>query len=251
MSHAHGFSPRRISMLATLCVVALAGCRSGSSKQTRDSDEDEDETEMPQTMSAPLPQQSVRWGFDSARVGEPPAAFSFGRTGSGRLGRWVVRAAPDAPSGPNVLGQEDSDRTDYRFPVAVAALPTFRDLSLSVRCKPVSGHVDQACGLVWRYRDENDYYLARANALEDNVRFYYVQNGRRVQLRGWNGKVASGVWHSLRADMRGDHVEVFFDDQKVIDAHDTRFGELGKVGVWTKADSHTLFDNLTATELAP
>jgi len=91
---------------------------------------------------------------------------------------------PDAPSTPNVLAQEDDDGTDYRFPVAVEDSLSFGDASVSVRCKPVRGRVDQACGIVWRYRDENNYYLARANALEDNVRFYYVENGRRHEVRG-------------------------------------------------------------------
>src|SRR5437667_11727946 len=89
------------------------------------------------------------------------------------IDHWIVQSAPDAPSPPNVLAQVDSDRTDYRFPVAAAPSPTFTDGSVSVRCKPVSGRVDRACGIVFRYRDENNYYLSRANALEDNVRFYY------------------------------------------------------------------------------
>lgn len=199
------------------------------------------------TLAAPPSQ----WTFDGMSPGAPPTGFSFGRTGSGRPGHWVVRAVADAPSPPNVLTQEDSDRTDYRFPVAVADTPVFGDVSVSVRCKPVGGHVDRACGIVWRYRDENNYYLTRANALENNVRFYYVQNGRRVQLKGWDGPVQSGIWHTLRADMRGDHVEVYFDGRKRIDARDSRFTGPGKIGVWTKADSYTLFDDLVAISLTP
>ncbi len=194
---------------------------------------------------------SVVWNFDSLPTGAPPAGFSFARTGSGRPGQWVVRAIPDAPSGSNVLAQEDSDRTDYRFPVAVADAPTFGDVSVSVRCKPVGGHVDRACGIVWRYQDANNYYLTRANALEDNVCWYYVQNGRRIEVKRVHVRVASGVWHSLRADMRGDHVEVYFNGTKLIDVHDSRFSAPGKVGVWTKADSHTLFDDLTAKAVVP
>jgi len=195
--------------------------------------------------------QPVTWNFDSMRPGETPVGFTFARTGSGRMGRWVVHTDGDAPSAPNVLAQEDSDRTDYRFPVAVADGPTFADVSLSVRCKPVGGRVDRACGVIWRYQDENNYYLTRANALENNVCWYYVQNGRRVEVKRVNVSVASDVWHSLRADMRGDHVEVYFDDKKLIDVRDSRFTAAGKVGVWTKADSRTLFDNLTATPLTP
>src|SRR2546422_10050731 len=149
---------------------------------------------------------AVTWHLDSMPAGQPPAGFSFGRTGAGRVGHWIVQSAPDAPSPPNVLAQVDSDRTDYRFPVAAAPSPTFTDGSVSVRCKPVSGHVDRACGLVFRYQDENNYYLTRANALEDNVRFYYVKNGRRILLANWSGKVTSGAWHELRVDIQGDHV---------------------------------------------
>src|SRR5437867_1077378 len=197
------------------------------------------------------PQAPATWTFDGATPGAAPPGFSLVRTGSGRVGRWVVRAATDAPSAPNVLAQEDSDRTDYRFPVAVADSPLFGDVSVTVKCKPVSGRVDQGCGIVWRYQDVNNYYLTRANALEDNVCWYYVQNGRRIEVKRVGIKVASGMWHTLRADMRGDHVEVYFNGQKLIDVHDSRFSAPGKVGVWTKADSHMLFDDLTATALAP
>jgi hypothetical protein len=145
------------------------------------------------------------------------------------------------------LAQTDADSTDYRFPVAVANEPLLRDLHLSVRCKPVSGQVDQACGLVFRFRDADNYYVTRANALENNVRLYHVVKGDRRQFAGWNGKVSSGAWHSLRVDAKGDHFEVYWDDKKVMDAHDTTFSEPGKVGLWTKADTVTYFDNLSVS----
>ncbi len=146
-----------------------------------------------------------------------------------------------------MLAQVDADTTDYRFPVAVANEPSLRDVKLSVRCKPVSGTVDQACGLVFRYRDQDNYYITRANALEDNVRLYHVVKGDRRQFAGWNGKVSSGAWHSLRVDAKGDRFEVYWDDKKVIDAHDGTLTDAGKVGLWTKADSVTYFDDLTAS----
>ena len=263
---------RANALLASVIVVtALLGCRS----QSKGKDDDDDEDERPKAgataaargstagsaaigtaagsttpPSTPrVAQSAVTWNFDAASAGSQPPGFSFVRTGSGRPGRWVVRPAPDAPSGPNVLAQEDDDPTDYRFPIAVEDSASFKDVNLSVRCKPVDGKVDRACGIVWRYRDENNYYLARANALEDNVRFYYVENGRRREVKGWNGKVTSGAWHELRAEMRGNTVHVYFDGTKVIDASDARFPTAGKVGVWTKADSRTQFDNLTATPL--
>src|SRR6267154_2868844 len=154
---------------------------------------------------------AVAWHFDSLPVGQPPAGFAFGRTGGGRAGRWVVQSAPDAPTPPNVLAQVDSDRTDYRFPVAAGLSPSFTEGSVSVKCKPVSGRVDRACGLVFRYQDENNYYVTRANALEDNVRLYHVVGGRRRQFAGWNGKVAGQTWHALAVEARGNRFQVFFD----------------------------------------
>jgi len=187
--------------------------------------------------------------FDDDAAGAPPAGFSFGRTGGGPLGRWLVRAEAGAPSGANVLAQLDADDTDNRFPVAVMNEPSLRDVRVSVRCRTVSGRVDQACGLVARYRDENNYYVTRANALEDNIRLYTVRDGQRHQLASWSGRVTPNAWHQYRFDLRGDHLEVFWDGQRVLDHHDTAFSEAGRVGVWTKADSVTYFDDLRAEAL--
>jgi len=184
------------------------------------------------------------WNFDKEVAGKAPPGFTFSRTGNGKLGRWVVQDEKGAPSGSHVLAQLDSDDTDYRFPIAVANEPSLRNLRLSVRCKPVSGKVDQACGLVFRYRDENNYYVTRANALEDNVRLYYMPNGRRYQFASWSGRVSSGYWHELRADANGDRFEVYWDGKKVIDASDKTFPDGGRIGLWTKADSVTYFDDL-------
>jgi len=189
---------------------------------------------------------ATRFDFESDKPGEAPHGFSFGRTGKGPAGTWVVQAVEDAPSGKNVLVQTDADRTDYRFPIAYVG-PAMKDLRLTVKCKPVSGKGDQGCGLIFRLKDDDNYYVARANALEDNVRLYHVVKGDRRQFAGWNGKVASGKWHDLAIEAQGDHFQVFFDGKKVIDAHDKTFTDAGKFGVWTKADSVIQFDDLTAT----
>jgi hypothetical protein len=189
------------------------------------------------------------WTFDADRPNASPAGFSLARTGSGRPGSWIVRADPEAPSMPNVLAQLDTDGTDDRFAVAVVDEPSLRDVKLSVRCKPVSGSVDQACGLVFRYRDHDNYYLTRANALENNVRLYYVKDGHRRQFEGWNGTVTGKAWHDLRVEARGDRFEVYWDGKKVIEGKDRTFSDAGKVGVWTKADSVTYFDDLSAAPL--
>lgn len=163
------------------------------------------------------------------------------------MGRWVVRTAPDAPSPPNVLAQVDDDATDYRFPVAVLEAVSLRDGRVSVRCKPVSGRVDQACGLVFRYVDENDYYITRANALEGNVRLYTVRGGRRRELASHDVEVTGNAWHEYAVELAGDRIQVFWDGHRVLDHRDSTFTDAGRVGVWTKADSVTWFDDLTAT----
>ena len=247
----------------TLVAAIVVGCRSGGK---RDDDDDDDDTGQKPAASAVAPasdtgssssidrpgsQILATWTFDSAVVGQPPPDFSFGRTGSGPLGRWVVRTAPDAPSSPNILAQEDADPTDSRFALAVVTNSSFLNLSLSVRCKPIGGKVDRACGLVWRYVDSDNYFLARANALEDNVRLYYVKDGHRRQIAGWNGKVTSDVWHTLRVDVANDHHVVYWNGAKVIDAHDRTFSAPGRIGLWTKADSRTLFDDLRVSSPTP
>jgi hypothetical protein len=198
--------------------------------------------------SAAFAEQEIMatFNFDSDTPGQPPKGFEFGLTGKGRPGKWIVQAVDDAPSGKNVLAQTDGDTTDYRFPIAYAG-PELKDLRLSVKCKPIAGKGDQGCGIIWRLKDANNYYITRANALEDNVHLYHTVNGRRVKFAGWNGKVASGAWHDLAMEMVGNHIQAFFDGKKVIDDHDDTFRDAGKFGVWTKADSIIQFDDLTAT----
>ena len=190
------------------------------------------------------------WDFQGDAVNSPPAGFGFGRTGQGREGKWIVLADPTAPSGGHVLAQTDADGTDYRFPVAFASAPEVKDLRLEVRCKAVSGKVDEACGLVFRFKDPDNYYVARANALEDNVNLYHVVKGRRREIKGWRGKVTANAWHALAVEARGDRLQVFWEGRPIIDARDDTFREAGKVGLWTKADSVTYFAALTVKPLS-
>jgi hypothetical protein len=199
--------------------------------------------------SPPATAPSYSWSFDDGALDTAPQGFSFARTGSGRQGRWLVRAEPSAPSPPNVLAQLDDDKTSFRFPLAVANQPRLVDVRVSARCKMISGRVDQACGLVARYRDESNYFVTRANALENNIRLYTVRDGKRDELASWSGTVTPHAWHEYRLELRGDHLEVFWDGQKVLDHHDSTFPDAGQVGVWTKADSVTYFDDLRAEPL--
>jgi hypothetical protein len=187
------------------------------------------------------------WDFEAEKPDTPPSGFVLARTGSGAPGRWVVRTEVGAPSGQKVLAQVDSAVSG--FALAIAQGPAPRDLRVDVHCKPISGKEDQACGLVFRYQDENNYYVTRANALENNVRLYFVKNGGREQIASWDGKVASGTWHRLGAVAKGDHLEVYWEGQKIIEKTDKTFAGPGRAGVWTKADSVTSFDDLRIESL--
>jgi hypothetical protein len=199
--------------------------------------------------------KSFTYNFDSDAVGQVPAKFHTALTGQGAKGTWVVMADGTAPSQPNVLAQTSADRTSYRFPLAIADEGSFRDLDLSVKFKPVSGREDQAAGLVWRLKDANNYYIVRANALEGNVVLYKVQNGKRTDLPlkgegrtyGKKTSVPSGQWSELRVVATGNLFEVFLGGQKLYEVEDGTFPEAGKVGLWTKADSVTHFDDLRVT----
>jgi hypothetical protein len=203
----------------------------------------------PPEVSAPLQSagQSLTYNFDSDTAGTIPAKFHGARTGQGTEGKWVVMADATAPSKPNVVAQTSTDRTDYRFPLLILDEGSFKDLELSVKFKAVSGEVDRAGGLVFRLRDANNYYIVRANALEDNYRLYHVINGSRRQFAGANFKVTSGEWHELRVECVGNKMICYFDGAKKIEATDDTFKEAGKVGLWTKADSVTHFDDLKVT----
>lgn len=178
--------------------------------------------------------------FDAAAVGQPPAGWTATRTGSGSE-KWTVEKDDTAPSKPNVLKQSSI----ATYPVCFKNDTNLKDGFVDVKFKPISGKEDQAGGVVWRLKDANNYYLARANALEDNVTVYHVVNGRRTERKSAGQKVAAQAWHTLRVDFRGQHFTVTFDGAKVLEWDDATFTEAGHVGVWTKADSVTLFDDFT------
>lgn len=182
--------------------------------------------------------------FEADAVGQPPAGFELARTGGGAEGKWVVRIEKGADKN-HVLAQESADTTDYRFPVAVLKEGVYKDVTLSVRARPLSGEVDQGFGLVWRYKDANNYYITRCNADEDNCTIYHTVAGRRRAFLNQNVKVAKNTWHTLKVEAAGDHFVVWYDGNKVLDAKDETFKDAGKVGLWTKADSVIEFDEFT------
>ncbi len=192
--------------------------------------------------------------FEGMEPGKLPRGFSSALTGKGAPPAWVITEDPTAPAGPQVVTQTSSDKTSYRFPICIYDAFTGKDPELSVSFKPISGRVDQAAGLVWRYQDANNYYVVRANALEDNVVLYKMEHGKRSDLKpedawffsyGKNAPVPAQRWSTLRVTVRGQQFSVWFDGEHLFDIQDETFSGAGKVGLWTKADSVTAFDSLT------
>jgi hypothetical protein len=198
----------------------------------------------------PASGETKKVDFSGDAVGQPPKGFVFAHTAkTGSPGKWVVQADGDN----KVLAQTDADSTRSRYPVAVMSDASAANVDLSVRIKPISGRVDQAAGLVWRYQNADNYYLVRANALENNVVVYKVENGSRTDLpvkgkgRTYGQKVTvpAGQWSTLRIVANGPLIAAYFNGTKLFEVEDTTFGQAGQVGVWTKADSVTQFDDLT------
>jgi hypothetical protein len=190
-------------------------------------------------LAAPASAQRVT--FADAPLDGMPKDFITALTGQGKPGKWAVVEDATAESG-RALAQLDADSTDYRFPLAIY-MPTFpSDVEATTRFKAISGKEDQAGGVVVRLIDRDNYYIARANALENNVHFFRVVGGRRQELAGANTKVASGVWHTLTLRAEGNRFSVSFNAKLLFSHTDRTFNSPGKVALWTKADSVTRFD---------
>ena len=177
--------------------------------------------------------------FDQTPIGSLPAGWEAGVTGIGSPA-WAVVADPTAPGRPNVLKQ--SGRGTY--PWAVKKSVTLADGFVEARFKALSGKEDQAGGIVWRWRNSRTYYVARANANENNVSLYYTTLGIRSTIKYVDAPVALHAWHTLRAEFNGRAIRVLLDGKLYIEAEDDHIKEAGTVGVWTKADSVTLFDDI-------
>lgn len=187
--------------------------------------------------------------FDRAEPGKAPAGWTVGIAGEGEP-KWTVERDDSAPSKPAVLKQSGVV-PGPSFPLCIKDGSTLKDGFVEVKFKSVSGRIDQGAGIVWRHTDNNNYYVCRANALEDNVVLYKLEKGRRKSLdivgrRGGYGvetKVASKKWHTLRVEFVGNRFKVLLNDKHLFDVEDETFRGAGKVGLWTKADSVMLFDD--------
>ena len=191
-------------------------------------------------------------GFDQSAAGSLPTGWTSAMTHNGGAPKWEILKEESAPSKPNVLAQTSTDRTSGRFPLAIYDKASIRDGSLTVTFKTISGKGDQAAGLVWRYQDPDNYYIVRANALEDNVVLYKVERRERVSLApkgspaktyGVQHRIPKQTWTRLAVTFAGNVFTVSVDGQKIMEVEDQTFSGPGKVGLWTKADSVTYFDD--------
>jgi hypothetical protein len=192
--------------------------------------------------------------FDGSKPGALPSGWAVAMTHAGGEPRWQIVSDPGAPSPPYVLAQLSQDRTAGRFPLAIWTGAAIRNGEVSVAFKTVSGTVDQAAGIVWRYQDHNNYYIVRANALENNIVLYKVEKGVRLSIApkgkpsrsyGVKHDVPKGQWNTLRIVFNDSHFSVYFNREQVFETEDQTFRNAGRTGMWTKADSVTYFDDFS------
>lgn len=188
---------------------------------------------------------TTTFNFDGSRAGTLPEGWSIRETGQPTAtATWTVVADSTAPSKPNVLALTRTEAHGSTFNLAIADNISFRDLDLTVKVKAVTGEEDQGGGPIWRCKDENNYYVCRFNPLERNYRVYKVVNGRRKQLSTTRVATEPGKWYSVRVTMIDDQIDCYLNGKKLLETKDDTFKDAGKVGLWTKADAATHFDDL-------
>jgi len=182
-------------------------------------------------------------GFDTDKINKTPTNWNEGITGMGNY-KWRVTKDELTPSKPNALAQSGVGS----FPWCVLQTSNLKDGQVSVKFKPISGRIDRSGGLIWRFKNKDEYYVARANALENNVALYYVKDGYRNTIKYVDAKVESNKYSTLKVVFKGDRIQVFLNGKKYIDLKDSHIAHGGKVGLWTKADSNTMFDDFEYIE---
>ncbi len=185
-----------------------------------------------------------RFNFDDLLLGSIPPGCLIAETGEkGQAAVWQVIEIEDAPSGKQAFALTESSNTGHIYNLALAQDSYFKDIEVSVKLKPLSGQEDQGGGLAWRVHDPNNYYAARWNPLENNFRVYVVQNGERRQLASIDVQVDPSDWHEIEIEMEGNEIEATFDSEFEIEIEDSTLSLAGMVGLWTKADAATAFDD--------
>ena len=228
-------------IVLSLSIAALASCHSNG-----------DDREPKSAHAAPQPQatprvvpQGLHLDFEQVAEGALPAGWSVAETqGAGKLATWSVGAAPDGGRALHVAAANEGGT----FNLLLSPEPQPADLAFSARVRADTGEEDRGGGLVWRAKSAGDYYVARWNPLEENLRVYKVVAGVRTLLQNADCKAAGDAWHSLRVTMVGAHIQVALDGAALLDTQDASLADAGRVGLWTKADASTWFDDLEVQE---
>jgi hypothetical protein len=240
----HSVFSRTFAILATAAaMLAAVGCNDSLAQK---------DVQPPAQREERKASKDIAIDFEKAEVGKAPHGFTAALTGGGGDVSWVIVNDPSSSAGAKALAQSSKDKTNKRYPVCVYDDFAAKDVDVSVQFKAISGEVDQAAGIVWRYRDRDNYYVVRANALENNVVLYKTQNGVRTDLKlkakdsgyGVKADVPKDKWSTLKVSAAGNSFIVYLNDKALFEVVDDTFTEAGKVGVWTKADSVTHFDDL-------
>ncbi len=198
----------------------------------------------PMSAQAETVSPTQEWSFDHEEPGVLPSQFSIGTMFDGRpAGDWQVLATERAKSPQHVLAQLMAKGAEHAYKITLVKEIVASDLNLEVSFLPIQGRADMGGGLIWRASDDRNYYLARANPLEQNIRVYRVVNGVRHLLQNFNQTIDLRGWHTLRVTHRGCQITIFYDDKQVFDLCDKTFRE-GTIGLWTKSDAVTYFDDL-------
>ena len=190
-----------------------------------------------------------QWDFEDATAGKLPEGWTAAKTGTGPGSVWKVVDDATAPKGPKVLAQTSSEGPRPLYNLCVAEGTSLANVELSVAIKAVQGKIDQGGGLVWRYKDAGNYYVVRVNPREANFRLYKVVGGKRTQIASADVEPLPRKWQTIRVVHQGDHIRCWLDGQLEIDAKDATLREPGRIGLWTKADAVSHFDNLSAGEV--
>jgi hypothetical protein len=244
------------TLLVSLALGVLAFVGPGATEARRFPDYPDDLFDVgprgPLVFGATRGLPATLFEFAKADAGKVPAGWKAAHTGKGEGSVWKVVADNTAPSKSGYALAQTAESPNAYFNLCVSDKPSIKNVELQVYFKAVKGKADQGGGLVWRYQDADNYYIARMNPLEDNFRVYKVVAGKRIQLQTKEGlKVSAGTWHTLSIRHVDDTIECSLDGKKYLEATDSTFTKAGKVGLWTKADAQTYFDDMRATDHGP
>jgi hypothetical protein len=188
------------------------------------------------------------WNFEDANTGELPPGWIATKTGEGPGSVWKIIEDPSAPAGPKVLAQTSPDGPNPLFNLCLCTTTKYADLDLKISLKPREGKLDQGGGPVWRCQDKDNYYVARLNPLENDFRLFHVIKGKRTLLtKPVQVQEPAGQWHTIRITHAGSHITCYLNDKKLIEHDDMTLFDPGMIGLWTKADAVTSFDNVTVS----